>query len=296
MTKNTILTLTSGNMSIELWTIGARLNAATWNGHAGLLDGSDTLDEALGPKLNHGSVAGPVANRIAGGTAEIDGLHHDFEKNENGKTLLHSGRTSTRDAEWSVSAASKTSVTFELAISRMSDGFTGNRVLTARYDLFENGFDLTFTAETDRTTLINLALHPYWCLGTDRAGLKLQVNSDRYLPVDADTIPTGEILDVTGTFFDLRQLAPPSFKIDHNYCLGLTGEMADIAVLASDQIRLSIESDAPGIQVFTGKPFGIALEPQHWPDAPHHPNFPSIALNPDQTYRQTTRYRFASQT
>jgi len=296
MTNNTILTLTSGNMSIELWTTGARLNAASWNGHDGLLDGSDTLAEALGPKLNHGSVAGPVANRIAGAKADIDGLHHDFEKNENGKTLLHSGSNSTRDAEWSVAEETKTSVTFELAIARMSDGFPGNRVITARYDVFENGFDLTFAAETDRTTLINLALHPYWCLGTDRSGLKLQVNSDRYLPVNADTIPTGEIQDVTDTIFDLRQLAPPSFEIDHNYCLAQTGEMADIAVLASDQIRLSIESDAPGIQVFTGKPFGIALEPQHWPDAPHHPNFPSITLNSDETYRQSTRYRFAPQT
>lgn len=293
MTENTILTLTSGSMSIEVWTIGARLNAATWNGHSGLLDSSKTLEEALGPKLNHGSVAGPVANRIAGGTADIDGLAHDFERNENGITLLHSGSKSTRDAVWTLDERTTTSATLGLAIARMADDFPGNRVIRARYDVVENGFDLTFTATTDRPTLMNLALHPYWRLGTDRAGLHLQVNSDRYLPVNADTIPTGEIANVADTPFDLRQLAPPSFEIDHNYCLGITGEMTEIATLASDRLRLVIESDAPGLQIFTGKPFGIAIEPQHWPDAPHHATFPSIELHPDQTYSQTSRYRFS---
>ncbi|MDA8586867.1 galactose mutarotase [Rhodobacteraceae bacterium] len=294
MTDNSILTLTAGAMSIELWTTGARLNAATWNGHGNLLDGSRTLDDALGPKLNHGSVAGPVANRIAGGTADIDGLRHNFERNENNKTLLHSGSNSTRDAEWAVEEQSDTSATLSLAIARMSDGFPGNRVINARYDVFENGFDLTFTASTDRTTLMNLALHPYWSLGTDRAGLRLKVNSDRYLPVNADTIPIGEIVDVSGTHFDLRNLDAPSFEIDHNYCLGQDGAMAEIATLASDKVTLVIESDAPGLQIFTGKSFGIAIEPQHWPDAPHHPNFPSIQLDPGQTYSQTSRYRFSA--
>ena len=292
MTETTILTLTRGRTSIEVWTIGARLNAATWDGETGLLDGASTVEEAQGEKLNHGSVAGPVANRIAGGEAKIDGERHRFEQNENGKTLLHSGSKSTRDAIWEVTEQSAEGATLTLDLPHMSDDFPGNRVLTARYLVQEDGFDLTFRATSDAPTLINLALHPYWRLGTDRAGLRLRVESRRYLPVDADKIPLGETAPVDGTPFDLRTMAHPSPEIDHNYCFD-GGEIQRLATLASKRLALAIDSDAPGLQVFTGKPIGIALEPQHWPDAPHHDAFPSILLRPGESYTQTTRYRFS---
>ena len=293
MTENTILTLTAGRTEIEVWTLGARLNAATWDGEANLLDGAATEEEARTTKLNHGSVCGPVANRIAGGAAMIDGQTYPFERNENGKTLLHSGTKSTRDAQWSVTDQSETRATLTLDIAHLEDDFPGNRTITATYSVTDQGFDLTFTATSDATTCMNLALHPYWTLGTDRDGLRLQVNAGTYLPVDADTIPTGEQADVTGTDFDLRSLAAPSPKIDHNYCFPNDGQMRAHAILASDRLRLDLDSTAPGLQVFTGKPFGIALEPQHWPDAPHHDTFPSILLRPGETYTQATRYRFS---
>jgi aldose 1-epimerase len=293
MTENTILILKSGRTTLDLWTLGARINAVTWDGSASLLDGSTSEDQARTDKLNHGSVCGPVANRIAGGSAEIDGKTYDFEKDENGKTLLHSGAKSTRDAIWSVVDHDADSAVLRLDIADRTDDFPGNRRINAAVRLHDTGFDLTFTATTDAPTLINLAWHPYWTLGTDRAGLQIQMNSDRYLPVNEDTIPTGKIADVTGTPFDLRHLAPPSPDIDHNYCLPDGQTMKDVCVLASDTLQLDIATDAPGVQVFTGKPFGIAIEPQHWPDAPHHRNFPSILLNPGKTYRQTSRYRFS---
>lgn len=293
MTDNTILALEAGRCLIEVWTLGARLNAATWDGETGLLDGASSPEEARTAKLNHGSVAGPVANRIAGGTAEIDGRPFTFERNENGRTLLHSGAGSTRDALWTVARQSGDEAALTLDIAHMSDGFPGNRRIEALYSVVDGGFDLAFRATSDAPTLMNLALHPYWRLGTDRGGLRLRVNAATYLPVDAETIPTGEVAPVAGTIFDLRTLAPPSPKIDHNYCFGTGGAMQHQARLSSDRVVLDIESDAPGLQVFTGKPFGIALEPQHWPDAPHHPGFPSILLAPGETYRQNTRYRFS---
>ena len=122
------------------------------------------------------------------------------------------------------------------------------------------------------------------------------MNSDRYLPVDDLLIPTGEIANVADTIFDLRELAPPSDRIDHNFCFPTDGVMRDIARLTSQDLTLDIASDAPGLQVFTGKPFGIAIEPQHWPDAPHHGHFPSILLRPGEAYRQTSRYRFSRPT
>ena len=126
-----------------------------------------------------------------------------------------------------------------------------------------------------------------------RDGLKLSIRADSYTPVDQAKIPTGEVAPVDGTQFDLRTPEIASTSIDHNYCLD--GDIAQpAATVISDTTRMDIFTDAPGLQVFTGRNFGIALEPQHWPDAPHHANFPSIRLEPGQTYTQTSRYRFAA--
>ena len=288
-----ILTLSAGRTELELWTLGARINGVRFDGSDNLLDGSASGDEARNAKLNHGSVCGPVANRIAGGAAEIDGQTFRLERNENDKTLLHSGRKSTRDAFWSVVDADADSAILRLEIADMADDFPGNRRINAAVRVFDDGFDFAFTATSDAPTLMNLAWHPYWTLGVDRSGLQLRVNSDRYLPVNAETIPTGEIADVAGTHFDLRTLTAPSEEIDHNYCFDADGQMRDVAQLASNDLMLDIASDAPGLQIFTGKAFGIAIEPQHWPDAPHHADFPSILLRPGDTYRQTSRYRFS---
>lgn len=290
---NQIIKLAAGRTTLDLWTLGARINAVTFDGSGNLLDGSNTVDEAKGDKLNHGSVCGPVANRIAGAEAEIDGKTYTFEKNENGKTLLHSGTKSMRDAFWSVVDADADSAVLRLDIADGADDFPGNRRINAAVRLHDDGFDLTYTATSDAITLMNLAWHPYWTLGTDRDGLEIYVNSDRYLPVNTDTIPTGEIAGVAGTHFDLRKRTAPSDQIDHNYCFPTDGQIRDIAQLASNDLILDIASDAPGLQIFTGKPFGIAIEPQHWPDAPHHADFPSIVLHPGETYRQTSRYRLS---
>ena len=285
------VTLSKDDIEIEVWPLGARLNSVRYMGSRNFVDGAVDGTEARGAKLNHGSVAGPVANRIARGTFEIEGKTFALERDENGKTTLHSGSHSTRDAIWDVIAQSDQEVCFELAIPDHKDGFPGNRVIKAIYTLHPKGFDLRFEAKTDSATLMNLALHPYWTLATDdRDALKLAVYADHYLPVDDDKIPTGEVADVEEDF-DLRAPKVPSPKIDHNFCL--SGWMQHAAQLESDTYRLNVATDAPGIQIYTGKPFGIAIEPQHWPDAPHHSHFPSILLHPGETYQQLTQYRLA---
>lgn len=290
MSGNTILTLTGGTTTLEVWTIGARLNGVSWGGFGGLVDGSETVEQALGPKLNHGSVVGPVANRIAGAAFELDGVSYKLEPNEAGGTICHSGAPSLRGRVWDVVRADEAFAHLAVDVADMADGFPGNRRFEAVYSVDADGFELRLSAVTDAPTLVNMALHPYWTLEAGgRDGLRLQVNADRYLPVDAKKIPTGEVAPVAGTVCDLRVLAVPGTGIDHNFCLSGGGVAA---TLASDRIALDIETDAPGLQVYTGNPVGIALEPQHWPDAPHHAAFPSIRLEPGHTYSQTSRYRF----
>lgn len=287
------LTLSAGRTTIDVWGIGARLNAVSWNGYAGLVDGSETAAEATGAKLNHGSVMGPVANRIAGAAFDLDGRRYDFPPNEGASTLLHSGDRSLRDRVWDVVMSDAHSATLAVDVADMADGFPGNRRFEARYRVFDDGFDLELSAVTGAPTFVNLALHPYWRMDAGgRDGLRLSVRADSYLPVNAQKIPTGEVASVAGIRFDLRDAAIPDTGIDHNYCLSPATGDEPSAALMSDRVRLNIWTDAPGFQVFTGKDFGIALEPQHWPDAMHHAGFPSVRLNPGDTYRQTTRYRF----
>lgn len=292
---NRILTLSAGATSIEVWSIGARLNAVSWNGVDGMVDGSATLAEATGPKLNNGCVVGPVANRIAGASFDLDGRSYRFQANEGADTLLHSGNRSLRDRVWDVVSSDRSAVRLAADVADMADGFPGNRRFEARYLVVADGFDLEMSAVSDAPTLVNLALHPYWRLDAGgRSGLSLKVKADAYLPVDTRKIPTGEIASVAGTIFDLRMASVPDTGIDHNFCLSPATDDMPSAELASDRICLSIRTDAPGLQVFTGKDFGIAIEPQHWPDAMHHAAFPSVRLDPGAPYRQVTRYRFAA--
>ena len=237
---------------------------------------------------------GPVANRIAGASFELDGTTYSFPANEGGSTLLHSGDASLRDRLWDVAARTDTEVIFEAQVPAMADGFPGDRVFRARYIVRPDGFDLHFSARSDAPTLVNMALHPYWTLnGAGRAGQALMVAAESYLPIDALKIPTGDIAPVEDTIFDLRPIAVPDHGIDHNFCLTPPGDSGVSARLEADRgLALDIVTDAPGLQVFTGKDIGIAIQPQHWPDAPHHANFPSIRLDPGADYTQSTSYRF----
>jgi aldose 1-epimerase len=142
---------------------------------------------------------------------------------------------------------------------------------------------------------MNLANHSYWQLGGDgQAGHRLTVAADHYLPVDEAKLPTGEIRAVSGAF-DLRagRVLDGAEGFDHNFCLAPAPRpLTRAAELAGPSARMLLETTAPGLQVYSGKTEGVALEPQAWPDAPNHPVFPPILLTPGQTFRQTTRWTF----
>lgn len=288
-----VLKIGTGDLQLEIWALGARLNNCHYAGVTDLVASASSEAEALGEKKYFGAVVGPVANRIAGGKADLDGVGYAFERNENDKTTLHSGSAGVHAREWEVVDSGPNHLNFRLLLGDGDGGFPGNRGLTATYLAEPHGFTLDLEATTDAPTWVNLALHPYWSLGVGREGLQLKVNAARYLPVDADKIPLGHAEDATGTLFDLGTLAKPSSGIDHNYCLTDPVDDGPAATLVSDRLRLDIETDAPGLQIYSGKDIGIAIEPQHWPDAMHHPDFPPVLLSPRVTWRQTSTYRFS---
>lgn len=304
------ITLRGGELTARILTHGAtlqdlRLAGTPWP----LILGSDRLAAYEGPLIWCGAVVGPVANRLAGAAVKIDGQLWQAPPND-GPNLLHSGPAGTSNQLWEIEAASASALTLRLHLPHGAAHLPGNRVLRAHYALLAPAtLELTLTATSDAETLMNLAHHPYWNLdgAPTTAGHRLSVPASRYLPTDGANLPLPPA-QVAQTGHDLRapralQTLPP---LDHNYCPEGEG-LREVAQLTGARgLCLRLETDAPGLQVYDGRalasaPFpglmgqpygphaGVALEPQLWPNAPAHRNFPSIALAPGALWRQRSR-------
>lgn len=307
--------LTSPDLTATVLTWGAALQDLRLAGVAHSLTlGSDRIGAYEGPMGYYGTLVGPVANRIGGARAVVAGREHRFPANE-GPNLLHGGKTGIQARHWAVDAADAASVTLRLVLEDGDDGFPGRREITATYAVEGPSLTLTLTGTSDAPTLMNLAHHGYWNLdgAPTMAGHTLRVPADHYLPTDEALIPTGEIRPVSGVH-DLRlgRVLDLTEGFDTNFCLAdARRDLTEVAELTGPSgITMTLSSTEPGLQIYDGRgvdtaPFaghagrpytayeGIALEPQLWPDAPNHPNFPSVALDPAQTYRQVTRWSFA---
>ncbi len=311
------LTIGDGSLTAGILTLGAILQDVRLAGVPyGLTLGSPGLAAYLGPMAYFGAVVGPVANRIAGASAVLDGQRHHFNANE-GATCLHSGWSGTQALIWEPTDLTATSATLRLSLPDGLGGFPGRRIIFATYSIERDStLQLSLTATTDRPTWINLANHSYWNLdgteGTD--GHSLRIDAESYLDVDGAKIPTTAV-SVAGTRFDFRSPRPVVTDArggyDHNFCLSdSVRDLRDVAVLRGGSgLQMTLATTETGLQVYDGEgldtaPYaghqgfaygplsGIALEPQGWPDAPNRPDFPDIRLDPGDTYKQVTGWRF----
>lgn len=301
----------AGVLTARVLTIGAILQEVRLEGMGHSLTlGSARLADYEGPMGYFGAIVGPVANRIGGARAVIAGREYRFAENEPGRTL-HSGPEGTHAQVWQVDAATDAAVTLSLALPDGQGGFPGNRRIVARYEVLPPAtLRLTITARTDADTLMNPAQHSYWNLdGSPHwRGHRLRIAADHVLPVDAGLLPRGSVVPAGGTPMDfrreraLREGAPP---LDTNFCLseGSVGLREVAWLTGATGVGMVLATTAPGLQVYDGRAAirpghepheGIALEPQHWPDAPNHPRFPSIALAGGEVFSQITEWRFST--
>lgn len=306
------ITLRAEGISAKVLTLGAIVQDLRLDGFAhSLALGSDDLADYEAGMKYFGAIVGPIANRISNSRVRLDGMMYELERNEKGRTHLHSGAEGAHAQIWTITDQSQSSVTLTLTMPDGMAGLPGHRVINVTYTVAAPAqLTLQISGTTDTTTVMNFASHIYWNLdGTETwDGHSLRLAADHYLPVDATVCPTGEIADVTGTPMDFRQaraleLGAPA--LDHNFCLsdGPT-DLRDVLWLTGQSgVAMTMATTEPGVQIHDasgshrpGHPFyeGIVIEPQRWPDAPNNSDFPSIRVRPDDAYHQTTCWRFAT--
>lgn len=290
-------TLTTPDMTVRLTNFGARLVSFSYQG-TDCLYGPKTEAELRADTCYCGSICGRVANRIAGGSFELDGASYELAVN-NGVNHLHGGLSGFSDKLWTVESVSDTRVELSYVSPAGEENYPGTVTVHAVYSVEGRSLKLELSAQTDAPTLLNLTNHAYWNLsgqGTIDRHL-LQVPAPAYTPMVAN-IPTGRIEPVDGSLYDLRTPAllgqrnaadAISGGYDDNYVLPAHAGVKLAALLTNGIRTLRVLTDAPGIQVYTGdylplKRGGVALEAQNYPDSPHHPHFPSIVLRPGETY------------
>lgn len=311
------VTLSNGQLTARLLSYGGILQDLRLAGHGpSLVLGFDSFAPYLNESGYIGATAGRYANRIAEGQFTLDGQTYHLDRNFRERHTLHGGTISTGKQLWSVAEHGDEAVTFMLTVPDGHMGFPGCLQIALEWRLSgQTTLGLTLRARTDAPTVCNLAHHSYFNLSgqTDSSGHRLMVAADRYLPVDNDLIPTGQLCPVAETPFDFRKPAelPASTPVDHNFCLSSGRQpIRPVAWLsAKGGPDLELRTTEPGLQVYDGAKLstqetgingfaysanaGIALEPQLWPDAPHHAHFPSAVLRPGELYIQETEFKFS---
>ena len=280
--------------------------------------GFGSLEDYVSNPRYFGALIGRHANRIAGGQFSLNGVEYQLPKN-NGANHLHGGFKGFDKRVWNAKEGDGV-----LHLSYFSkdgeEGYPGNVEAFVDYRLSGNDLSIEYRASTDRETIVNLTNHSYFNLKGQGTILKheLTLNADSFTPVSKELIPTGEIKSVAGTPMDFRDgkvigsdLGLTESGYDHNFVLndwdGSLKSAVNLYEPTSGRV-LQILTNQPGMQFYSGnfldgsfigkngdayvKYAGLCLEPQHFPDAPNHPNFPSTVLRPGEEYRHSTILRF----
>jgi len=270
-----------------------------------------------------GAVCGRYCNRIGGGKLDIEGISYQLYIN-NGPNHLHGGLTGFDRMIWSpktIEMPDFVGLELKYRSVHLEENYPGNLDTTILYKLtHKNELQIEYKAVTDRTTVVNLTNHTYFNLTSGRENVlnhQLQVNGKKRTITNPDLIPTGEISEVAGTPFDFTVPRVIGSRIeelpdgyDLNYVLdNFDHKMVCAGKLAEEKSGRSVTvfTTEPALQIYTGyyipsitgkdgstfgRYSGFALETQHYPDSPNHPEFPSTILRPGETYKTKTTYLF----
>ena len=293
---------------------------------ADIVLGHDTLEGYLNRSRYFGALIGRYANRIARGQFSLNGDTYRLATN-NGQNHLHGGLKGFDKVVWEAGELAD-----GLQLSYLSrdgeEGYPGNVQATVNYRLTAaNELRLEYHATTDRQTIINLTNHSYFNLAGGGTILdhELTINAEAFTPVDQGLIPTGELRPVRGTPMNFTSPMAVGARIkddyeqlrlaggyDHNFVLRQGNDQFRIAATIHEPESgrvMEVSTTQPGMQFYSGNfldgsivgkggvPYvrnsGCCFETQHFPDSPNHREFPSTALEPGESYEQTTVFKFS---
>ena len=290
--------------------------------------GFESLDGYLSDHPYFGAIIGRYGNRIANGRFTLDKLAFRLATN-NGPHHLHGGVKGFDKHVWTPEIIGNNAIRLSRVSPEGEEGYPGTLQVAVAYSLTNyNELIVEYEANTDLPTIVNLTQHTYFNLAGagngDVLGHELMIAADRYTPVDATLIPTGEIAAVDGTPFDFRTPTPIGARInashpqikhgrgyDHNFVLNRRGDSLQLAARVVEPRSgrvLEVATSEPGMQLYTGnfldgkitgkgglayaRHGGFCLETQHYPDSPNQPEFPSTVVRPGTAYSTRTVFKF----
>ncbi|CAG4990434.1 unnamed protein product [Colias eurytheme] len=277
---------------------------------------------------NYGCVVGRVANRIAEGSFQLDGVQYNLSKNRS-PHHLHGGHLGFDKVNWNATVDG-TKVIFSRVSKDGEEGYPGNILINIIYEVKDDDtWSIEYKGVTDKKTIVNLTNHSYFNLAGHETGAEelynhvININADKMLEARSDWIPTGKLIKIAGTPLDLytpKRLGDfiefSKLLFHHNFCVATNGNkgmnFVSRVVHPSSGRFMEVYSDQPGINFYTGnfmpsddlpsipgkegvgyrRHSGLCLETQKYIDAIHHPNFPSIVLKPGEVYTHKTEYKF----
>jgi aldose 1-epimerase len=295
---------------------------------ASVVLGFDKVDKYVAGVPFFGALIGRYGNRIAGGKFTLDGKTYTLAQND-GKNSLHGGKKGFDKVIWSAepTADSVAALTLVYVSKDGEEGYPGNLKVTVRYTLTDaDELKINYEAATNKATPINLTNHSYFNLSGDHNNTildeELQIDADKYTPVDATLIPTGALTPVKGTPFDftkptkigahIKEVKSTPVGYDHNFVLNNSDTSLHQAAVVYDARsgrQMEVLTTQPAVQFYTGnfldgkiiaddgKPINqytaLCLETQHYPDSPNQASFPNTILKPGEIFKSTTIYKFS---
>lgn len=294
--------------------------------------GFDSIQDYIKYPSDFGASIGRYANRINQGRFTLDGVEYQLPQNNYGH-CLHGGPKGFQYRIFNAVQKSNQEVQLTYQAKDGEEGFPGNFQCTVTMKLTDdNAIDIQYEAETDKPTIVNMTNHSYFNLAGDPSKTStdniMYVNADYYTPVDSTFMTTGEIAPVKDTPMDFTTPKAVGKDInnydfvqlkngngyDHNWVLNTKGDISQVAArLTSPEtgITLEVYTNEPGIQVYTGnfldgtvsgkkgivynQRASVCLETQHYPDSPNKADWPSVVLEPGQTYNSECIFKFSTE-
>jgi len=318
-------TLADGDLSVEILNYGGIIRSFCISAFSGQRDVALGFDDVGGYEAStcyHGALIGRVANRIGDARFSLGGKTYNLDAND-GTNCLHSGSFGYDKRMWDAQTEDGALI-LTLRDPGVSGGFPGNLDAEVRYTVERSRLSIEYKATCDEDTPVNLTNHCYFNLGGHESGSienhRISVFGNYITPVDDRHVPTGELMDVTDTPFDLRNRTiighglgsdHPQIALgggyDHNYVLSRNQvrELLPAAVVEYDGLILQCMTTQPGVQFYSGNFLtgetgkhgakynmrsGFCLEAQNWPDAVNKPGFPDCVLHKGEVYRHKTEY------